>query len=169
MYANVARVQKWKLDYSHSRSSLRQCSRKMKKEKKKKKRGKKSRSIVPQQTSNWKIRTCQIWSAMNYASLATEFKRRAFWWIPFISSSVSAIAPCCRGLSLYVHFIYACAHAACNNSTAACMCAVGVCTDKIHTLKVIKTQTTTFFFGISDPQEEKKKKKSILWIQMHDE
>lgn len=47
MYANVARVQKWKLDYSHSRSSLRQCSRKMKKEKKKKKRGKKSRSIVP--------------------------------------------------------------------------------------------------------------------------
>lgn len=61
MYANVARLQKWKLVSSHSGSSQRQCC-----------------SIVPQQTPNRKIRTCQIWSAMNHASLATELKCLVF-------------------------------------------------------------------------------------------
>lgn len=54
-------------------------------------------------TTNRKIRTCQIWSVMNYAALATEYKRWAFWWILCISSSVLAITHCCREICLYLH------------------------------------------------------------------
>lgn len=114
VYANVARLQKWKLLSLHSCSSQTQCC-----------------SIVPQQTPNRKIRTCQIWSAMSHASLASELNRHAFRWIPFIPSSFLAVT--LRSWKLYVYFnVHVCIYVVCNNCVySKCMLRNGAASTSI--------------------------------------